>query len=62
MAVMLNSAAELTKFYTNNGIVFVPPENGRGWGLINNNLVEDDAQLSRLPPVKLQPRSGTKMG
>jgi len=54
--VMLNSAAELTKFYTNNGIVFLPPQNGRGWGIVNNNAVEDDSPLSRLPSVPIVKR------
>lgn len=56
MGGMLNSAAELVKFYTKNGIVFLPPENGRGWGIVNNNSVEDDSPLNRLPSVELQKR------
>lgn len=58
---MLNSAAELKKFYAKNGIVFLPPENGKGWGILNNNFVEDDAPLSRLPLVEAQTRPRTRV-
>ena len=61
MRGMLNSAAELTKFYANNGVVFLPPGNGRGWGIVNNNFVEDDSPLNHLPSVELQKRSGPKV-
>jgi len=57
MRGMLNSAAELTQFYVTNGIVFLPPENGRGWGIVNNNVVEDDSLLNHLPSVELPKRS-----
>lgn len=56
VTAMLNSAAELTKFYTKNGIVFLPPENGRGWGIVNNNAVEDDSPLNQLPSVPIVKR------
>ncbi|MBY3613515.1 helix-turn-helix transcriptional regulator [Rhizobium bangladeshense] len=61
MAVMLNSVAELTKFYTRNGIVFLPPENGRGWGVVNNNFVQEDSPLNHLPSVELRKRSTPKV-
>lgn len=61
MRGMLNSAAELTKFYVTNGVVFLPPENGRGWGLANNNLIEDESPLNQLPPVELQKRSKPRL-
>lgn len=51
---MLNSASELAQFYVKSGVVFLPPENGRGWGIVNNHLVEDDAPLNRLAKVELQ--------
>lgn len=57
MRGMLNSAAALKKFYEKNGIVFLPPDDGRGWGIVNNNLVGDDLPPNRLPPVELQQRS-----
>lgn len=61
MRGMLNSAAELAKFYNNNGVVFLPPENGRGWGIVNNNLVEDDSPLNRLPSVEPRKRLTPKV-
>lgn len=57
VAGMLNSAAELAKFYARNGVVFLPPDNGRGWGVVNNNFVQDDSPLNYLPPVELRKRS-----
>ncbi len=60
VAGMLNSAAELTKFYARNGVVFLPPDNGRGWGVVNNNFVQDDSPLNQLPSVELRKRSTPK--
>lgn len=57
---ILNSASELVQFYAKSGVVFLPPENGRGWGIVNNNLVEDDAPLNRLGNVELQRRPAPK--
>ena len=50
---VLNSVEKLVKFYAKNGIVFLAPEDGRGWGIINNNTLEHDFKLNKLPPVEL---------
>ena len=57
---VLNSAVELQKFYQNSGIDFLPPTNGAGWGLINNNAVGDDFQLNKLESVAVRNRSVQK--
>ncbi|TBH59779.1 XRE family transcriptional regulator [Rhizobium leguminosarum] len=57
---ILNSAVELQKFYENNGIIFLAPTDGRGWGVINNNAIGDGAQLNKLPgkpPLEVRKRS-----
>jgi len=56
-AGVLKSTVELQRFYVRNGIVFLPPGKGQGWGIINNNAVEDDSPLNHLRSVELQKRS-----
>lgn len=41
-------------FYEQNGIDFVPPSGGRGWGVFNNNTVDTPIRLNRLGPEKPQ--------
>lgn len=41
-------------FYEQNGIEFVPPSGGRGWGVFNNNTVDTPIRLNRLDPMVLQ--------
>ncbi|NLS03464.1 helix-turn-helix transcriptional regulator [Rhizobium sp. P32RR-XVIII] len=48
---LLHYALRLQHFYETNGIAFVPPANGSGWGVFNNNTIEDPARLHNLPHV-----------
>ncbi len=53
--VVVHYANSLQGFYEAQGIEFVPPANGRGWGVFNANTKDDPSTLNALaviPPSK----------
>jgi transcriptional regulator with XRE-family HTH domain len=57
---LLHYALRLQHFYETNGIAFAPPTNGMGWGVFNNNAVEEPMQLNKLPDVEVRKRQKPK--
>ncbi|PZM14124.1 transcriptional regulator [Rhizobium tubonense] len=51
--------ARLQQFYESNGIEFVPPATGKGWGIFNHNTIEDPLRLNRLPEIKTERKKKT---
>ncbi|ULJ72982.1 helix-turn-helix domain-containing protein [Rhizobium gallicum] len=49
--VIVHYVSSLQRFYEEQGIEFVPPSRGRGWGLFNSNTREDPKCLNRLPSI-----------
>lgn len=53
--VIVHYVASLQRFYEDQGIEFVAPDDDRGWGLFNANTKSDPARLNSLksiPPSK----------
>lgn len=53
--VVVHYANSLQSFYELQGIQFVPPADGRGWGVFNDNTKNDPNSLNALgvlPPSK----------
>lgn len=53
--VIIHYVASLQRFYEDQGIEFVAPVDGRGWGIFNANTNADPARLNTLnniPPSK----------
>jgi transcriptional regulator with XRE-family HTH domain len=53
--VVVHYAISLQSFYEVQGIEFVPPADGRGWGVFNANTEGDPSKLNglgALPPSK----------
>ncbi|MGO7297122.1 helix-turn-helix domain-containing protein [Rhizobium ruizarguesonis] len=46
---LLDTVIRLQEFYEERGIVFLQPADGRGWGVVNNNLITLEVQLDRHP-------------
>ncbi|MGO8598996.1 helix-turn-helix domain-containing protein [Rhizobium ruizarguesonis] len=51
---LLDTVIRLQEFYEGRGIVFLPPVDGRGWGLVNNNLVTLEVKLDRDQSVDIR--------
>ncbi|MBY3556428.1 helix-turn-helix domain-containing protein [Rhizobium laguerreae] len=58
-AVTLPYVQTIQRFYEDQGIEFVTPASGSGWGVVNKNLVGPSSPLNRLadiPPSKRKKR------
>ncbi|CAN7343312.1 helix-turn-helix transcriptional regulator [Rhizobium sp. LjRoot258] len=54
-SVVVHYVTSLQRFYEDQGIEFVPPANGKGWGVFNANTRDDPLSLNKLrniPPSK----------
>nr|WP_281052163.1 helix-turn-helix transcriptional regulator [Rhizobium leguminosarum] len=61
MDVSEHYASALQRFYEEQGITFVPPADGRGWGMFNANTIDSVQSLNRLidiPATKRKRASG----
>jgi len=59
--VAVHYAISLQSFYEAQGIEFVPPANGKGWGIFNANTNDDPNNLNKfgaLPPSKRKKSEG----
>ena len=43
--------AALQNFYVEQGITFLPPSDGAGWGMLNANMKDDHSSLNGLATI-----------
>ncbi|WP_430244895.1 helix-turn-helix transcriptional regulator [Neorhizobium sp. DAR64861/K0K2] len=58
--VIVHYVASLQRFYEDQGIEFVAPVDGRGWGLFNANTKADPGKLNALNNIPLSKRKRTE--
>lgn len=58
--VIVHYVASIKRFYEEQGIEFVPPTEGRGWGLFNSNTKSEPIRLNSLGSIP--PSKRTKAG
>ncbi|MBB2678484.1 UNVERIFIED_ORG: transcriptional regulator with XRE-family HTH domain [Rhizobium esperanzae] len=58
--VIIHYVTSLQRFYEDQGIEFVSPAHGRGWGLFNANTLVDSAKLNKLEHIPLAGRRKSK--
>lgn len=54
--VIVHYVTALQLFYEDQGIEFVPPANGNGWGVFNANTKDDPKSLNKLVTIPASKR------